>query len=88
MATDSHPNLIYKHWIASDYNAETNVKKNRYAVQWICHANNIKLISFESDITAEYMITNIEYSRARDLMHHGEETHQYIANRFYFASKS
>lgn len=88
MATDSHPNLIYKHWIASEYNTETNVKKNRQVVQWICHANNIRLIEFESNIAAEYPIINIEYSRARDLMHHGKETHQYIANRFYFAVNS
>lgn len=90
MASNPRHELIYKQWVASEYNVENNVKKNRYATQWLCHKNNIKLISFESQIAGEFLYENNElyFHRARDLMHHGKQTHQYISNRFYFAINS
>jgi len=90
MAADPRHELIYKQWVTSEYNIENNVKKNRYASRWICHTNNIKLISFESQIIGEFEYEHNEqyFYQARDLKHYGEQTQQYIANRFYFTIKS
>jgi hypothetical protein len=85
MASDSRHELIYKQWAASEYNAETNVKKNRYVMQRLSHAHNIKLTMFESEVAGEYQVPNIEFHRARDLMHNGKDIQRYIANKFYQA---
>lgn len=90
MAGDKHHELIYKQWVASEYNVENNVKKNRHAIRWICHTNNIQLRSFEVHIAGEFLNSEDrtqQIYKARDLMHHGKYTQQYIANRFYLASK-
>lgn len=69
-------NVLFKTWAIDENNAIINQQKNITAIKYICEKYNSRLIIKESDSDM------IDTELARDLMHHGEPTHDDITNQF------
>lgn len=73
----------YDKWLSSVENSTLNYKKNILAINQLCDLNGIKFVNYtdfiQQDKAASMMLDST--SRARDLVHPGESTHQLLAKQ-------
>jgi hypothetical protein len=72
--------VLRKYWITSRQNVYYNVKKNKLALQALCNIKQIPCISLSSD--SPEVIGVFGNDSARDLLHYGILSHDYIASKF------
>lgn len=83
LATDADISSYAKIWFAHEDNGAINRYKNILAMKQLCADYGIRLYTQDcmSQYSAGDAVTIIDV--ARDLMHYGEETQEYIAKEFY-----
>lgn len=69
---------VYQNEILSEDSSELNYQKNLLAIKSLCNMHNCKLI----EIDMEKLEKNTFEESARDLMHYGEDFHDFIKNKF------
>ena len=72
---NDHNDKLWNQWIMNDVNLDTDVTKNTMAIQYLCHAQNIKLI------ITKFIVDDNLIDFARDLMHPGIETNKICAEK-------
>lgn len=77
-STTTHTSFA-KEWLTQEINGIQNRRKNILAVKQLCYDANIPV--FFEDSMEQFTRPNIDF--ARDLLHYGPNSQQYIATQFY-----